>query len=329
MLLDKLMFFGGLSVLAAGCSGTTLIESPGAGGGGSTSTTITTATTSTTSSSTSTTTSTIDPGAAELSGHWMRSTFGDCANFEEWYSFTPPGGFVHTAVDLDFCGPHSLEASPGTFTVAASNATIEWTHSAGMEAYGFTFAVIDPHPVPPDLGPDYAGGPRALNVEAYRRAGEELVWHRESQRRSESPQGVYSSTLRVDVALDAPIEPSTGITACNMTVTLHAAVDPPYAMGKPAEGTETFTFACTYGITMTSYFMRLIPDGFDPYSSDWYEVLKTKGVYDKYDGGVVSLFESGFRPVLFFDPADTSALFHDGYSSWFYEVKSPPPDAVD
>src|SRR5262245_33161815 len=110
----------------------------------------------------------------------------------------PPAGFVHTLVDRNFCGAHSVDANPGTFAAATPKITLDWPSMGNMESRSFTFAVIDPHPAPPPPAyPGYVTGARALNVEAYRRTGEALVWHRESHRKSESAQGHYATSLTI------------------------------------------------------------------------------------------------------------------------------------
>jgi len=251
--------------------------------------------------------------AAKLAGHWMRWDVGNCIDVQEWLTFEPPTGFVHTFVDHNACGPHFVASTPGSFSAEGQIVQIDW----GGEHRIFSAAVLDAYP----------GGGRGLNTKAYRRAGAPLVWHREDVRTSVWSGEAHTSSLIVDVALDAGLAPSAAPVACTMTLTITASVSPS-SDPKPAVGTETFTLPCTYGPTATSPWMRLAADGFELYDGSWHDVLKAHGIYGKYASGVAVLFER-CRPSVYFDPADTSVWWHDVSDAWFFESKMPPPDKVD
>jgi hypothetical protein len=114
-----------------------------------------------------------------------------------------------------------------------------------------------------------------------------------------------------------------------LTVQIDASATPPG--GQASSGSETFVFPCHYAPEPGSPWSRLTADGFEQsdVDSSWYDFLMSKGVESKYTSGVASLFEEGFRPILYFDPSAPSELFHDIPFAWFFEMKSPPPAQVN
>jgi len=308
----------GGSIATSSC-GSNVVESPGGAGG------TTTGSTSTTTGSTSTTST----STGALLGHWMQQTIGDCINGEEWWTFGPGTTFTHTQVDRNFCGPHGVTPSAGDFSDDGTQATVGWGDAGTKEGRRFTYAVVDPHPSPPPPAyPGYVTGARALNVAAYRVSADGITYVRESDRESSDPNGAYTTTVAVTVTLDAPLPADSSTTACTMHVTVVASASPAQS-SKPSSGQETFDFPCHAGPTQTSLFFWVTADGWDIYGSGWYDLLKSKGVYDKYDTVVISVFESSFRPVLYYVPGKPDALFHDDTSAWYFEMLSPPPDHVD
>jgi len=322
-------FLASLLVFTAGCGARNPLDDGGSTGGSTGPTTITTGSTTTTTITATTTTTTV-PEATPLAGHWVQQTIGGCINGEEWLSFSPPNGFVHTLVDRNFCGPHSVAAHFGDFSATPSTVELKWPIPDGAEGRFFTFTVRDApfwSPPPPSY-PGYVSGDRWLNVASYRRSGDALVWHRNDRRESATESGIYATSLSIDVALDASPDPSGVSAPCTMNVTIAASVVPPG--GKPSSGTESFAFSCTATAVDSKVFAVIIPDGFELWGgTQWYDLLKSKGVYDTYDSLLASLFESGFKPVLSYDPNDTSALFHDSPEAWYFEMLSPPPDHAD
>jgi hypothetical protein len=304
---------------AAGCDSRLAVEGSGAGAGGGPTTILDAGMDGPAA----------DPWVAKLAGYWMQQSIGDCINSEEWYTFNPPAGFVHTLVDRNFCGPHGVRVDPGSTSALSQIVSLAWTTPAGYEQRTFSTAVLDPYPSPPAPPvPGYVPGTRALNVMAYRRDGGLLVWQRETTSKSDwstPPAGTSASSLRITVILDAPPGPSSGPVACKLTVQIDASSTLPGA--QTSSGSETFVFPCHYAPKPGSPWSRLTADGFEQSDVDstWYDFLMSKGVEGKYTPGVASLFEEGFRPILYFNPSEASELFHDVPFAWFFEMKSPPP----
>jgi hypothetical protein len=272
-----------------------------------------------------------DPWPTKLAGYWVQQSIGNCINGEEWYTFSPPAGFVHTVVDRNFCGPHSVRVDPGSASAAAQIVSLAWTSPTSNEQRSFSAAVLDPYPSPPPPpDPSYVAGARALNTMAYRRAGAPLVWRRETTSKSDwstPAPGSSSTSLKIDVTLDAAPAPSTSPVACAMTLAFEASASP--ASGPLlSSGTESWSLPCHYA--NKGPWILVTADGFEQsdVDSSWTDFLTAKGIDAKYAPAVVSLFDEGFRPILYLAPSQPDEMFHDIGFAWFYEMKNPPPATV-
>jgi hypothetical protein len=260
----------------------------------------------------------------------MQLEIGNCISAEEWLGFTGAHGFVHTMVDRDFCGPHSVDAEQGTYTAHPGQVLeVAWGTDADGTRRRFTANVIDPYLGGADPLPDgYVTGPRALNTMAYVRAGASLSWHREQSRRWASQGGVYDEQISIDLAFDTPLGAPAGPTACNMTA--HLVVGVSVTGAAPGSADETFVLPCTYGPAAGSPWIRVVADGFDmsTVNSSWSDYLTSHGIWNKYPSYVSNAFYDSFRPEVFYAPSDDGVLFHDVTMAWYREMLSPPPESV-
>jgi hypothetical protein len=264
----------------------------------------------------------------------MQEEIGNCIMIEEWFAFEPPHSLVHTLVDRNSCGPHGVYASPGTYSAADGVVDLSWSSSQGAEARRFTAVVLDPWPLPVSPPyPDYKMGTRALGRMAYLRAGSSLTWHRSDERESvpTATPGTYTKrSITIDVTLDKPLAAVSESMECQMNVTMSVRVDMG-AAGGPYSGDETFELPCTYGPQTGRPWLRVVAKGFDKTEADrmWMDLLTQKGVWTKYAASVSNSFYDEFKPILYFDAADTSTLFPDVYYAWSNQMLTPPPSTVD
>jgi hypothetical protein len=275
----------------------------------------------------------VDPFVASLAGYWVQQSIGNCIDAEEWYAFGSPAGFVHTIVDRNACGPHSVHADPGTTSTSATHVvSLAWPSPMGSEARTFTAVVLDPFPSPPAApDPSYVPGPRALSTMAYHRAGAPLTWHREStsQSTTSSPPASFGTTLALDVTLDVEPAPSKSPLACTMTLAFAASASP--ATGPlPSSATESWSLPCHFASDATTPWIRVTADGFEQSDVDstWTDFMTKQGVDAKYAPAVVNMLDESFRPILYVDPAGPDDLFHGVTFAWFHEMKNPPPATV-
>jgi hypothetical protein len=299
----------------------------GAGSGGATS--------SSSSSNTGTGTGTGTGGVgggATLGGHYMQQQIGDCINGEEWLSFGSSPSFTHTYVNRDFCGPHSVEAAPGTFQDDGAIVEMKWISSSSNETHRYTYALVEYEGAPLSSPfPEYEFGTHAVTLLGYARVGDSLVWHREQHQIYSDFDGVpvYEQHVVVDLELDAPLVDPAGPTAC--TLTAHVAVENVVDPQKPSEkGDEVFVVPCSYDVDFSKPWIRLAADGIES-AYDWSMYLEAQGIWSKYPGQVADSIYYGFLPVLHYVKGHEERMFNDisWGKGWFFEMKNPPPSSVE
>jgi hypothetical protein len=271
----------------------------------------------------------------------MQNTIGNCINIEEWLTFTPPAGVVETLVDRDFCGPHGVTSRPGMFGGGgpAKILDLKWAVPGQTAARSFTAAVIESYPSTPAPHPEgYEPAGGALNAMAYARPELDLVWRR-TQKVVYSPdaQGKkYTTLLHIAVSFQEEPDSMKAPAACAFEVSVSASVwadeptDP--ATLPDDEGSFTAPLPCSYAIDMSTPWVRLTGDGFEDsdINNSWRDYLNdVHGISDKYTGIVSSMLTEGFRPILYFEPGNSSVLFHDASFAWYPRMKSPPPASAD
>jgi hypothetical protein len=274
------------------------------------------------------------PWETRLAGYWMRQEIGNCTMAEEWFAFQPPHSLVYTLVDRNACGAHGVYVSPGRYSAADGVVDLSWSSLRGAETRRFTAALLDHWPLavtPPY--PDYKMGTRALGMGAYRRAGSSLTWHRSDERESvpTATPGTYTKrSISIDITFDKPLAAVSGSTECQMSVTMSVRADLGSA-GGPSSGEETFALPCAYGPQKDRPWLRIVANGFEQsaYDGTWMDLLTQKGVWKKYPAVVSNAFYDQFKPILYFDAADPSTLFHDEFFDWWNEMLTPPPSSVE
>jgi hypothetical protein len=271
-------------------------------------------------------------GSEELLGHYMQQQIGNCINTELWLSFEPGGGFLHTTVDRNYCGPHGVFVAKGAYERQGPTLELRWSEAQfqSEELRRFTFAMVDPYLAEPaDPTPGYAWTTSALHTKSYARVGGSLSYHRDDRSRSETQAGLWDRSFSADITFDAPLGVPSGPEVCSMTVALEVAVqvDP----AKPlSTGKESFTLPCSYDVDPTLPYVKISADGFEnPWDGSWSDFLASLGIWEKYPGYVGSVFEAEFRPILYYLPGESGRLFHVLWSSAYQEMKHPPPESVE
>lgn len=307
-----------IAAIALGCSGeiTTGQHSGSGAGGGSTSSSSTGAGGSGGSGG----------GGSGPSGHYMRRYIGDCLNYEEWFSFSPPTGFTFTLIDRNYCTEHSVTVSPGEQTLFGDTIEVTWATMSDSTLRRVTVARVDPMPFAPEPVDAYQPGTAALNVQAYARVSDTLVWHREDVTTLTDATGTFDQQFMADVAFDAPLGTPSSPTACTMTVSfvIHASYGATSEMAS-----ETLTLPCTVAPDADLPWIRVSANGFeDPYDGSWSDHLAQLGIYDKYGSMALNVLSAAFYPVFYYVPGDEAHLFQDHYQPWYFEYLHPPVDSL-
>lgn len=307
-----------IAALALGCSGeiTTGQHSGSGAGGGSTS-----------SSTGAGGSGGSGAGGSGPSGYYMKRFIGDCINEEEWLSFSPPTGFTHTFVDRNYCTEHGVTASPGKQTLSGDTIEVTWDTANGGNLRRVTVARVDPMPFPQDPVDGYQPGTAALNLKAYARSSDTLVWHREDVSTMTDATGTFDQQFMADIAFDAPLGAPSSPTACTMTVSfvIHASYDTTFEMAS-----ETLTLPCTIAPDADLPWIRVSANGFEnPNNGDWSDYLDQLGIYDKYGNFALNVLSQAFYPMFYYVPGDDAHLFQDYYQPWYFEYLNPPPEQVE
>ena len=303
--------------LIAACGSRSTLDARGTSAATSTST----STSASTASGTSTTSSGAGGGGGslEISGHFMQPQIGNCINAEDWWSFGEKLAFVHTLVNRDFCGKHSVTPSAGNYFLDSATGVLSLSWAAEFRHY--TIAILDPHQEGSGLGlpPGYAWGSRAINRMAYRRRVPVPLWHREEV----VEQGGGDHTFSIDLTIDPPLTTPSQTVHCEITIAIAVTTS-------SGNGNESWTLPCTFQPTKGWPGARLTADGFEDSetNSKWYAFLEKQGIYQKYPSAVAGTFEQAMRPAWVFLPSDPATLFHDVGFGWYQEMKNPPPASV-
>lgn len=265
----------------------------------------------------------------QLDGHWMQNAIGNCINAEDWLEFRGPTGFVHTLVDRDYCGPHSVRRAEGSMSVLPER-VVSYSFATPFRAptYTRTSIVLDPVPPgtfapnpPPD--PPYAYGQRAFVPFAFsRNAGGTYVRTDITKDGSGTgPVTLITSVTSELTVTPAPVSAKPG-DACMIHLVMVASVS--YDTD-PTPKTVTFDFACEYANELSGW-LGILPKGKKPddVSGFWYDLLQTKNVAKLGHAG--DALRAGFFPHLIRVPAQPDVLVMP--RGWYREMLQPPPTSV-
>jgi hypothetical protein len=264
----------------------------------------------------------------------MHHIIGDCIDFEAWLTFGPEPIFTNTGVNRDFCGPHSVNAAEGSYSIdGVERLQYSWSREEGYEESRRVTAVIVPGEGFGEMLPEgYETGDRRLNLMGYRRQTDGSYLRNDDHLTiSRSDPGYYQDLqFTAEVSLDGGIPSTVAPTECHMTVTLTVSVDAG-TDAMPIEGVETFEFDCSRVEGPDDSWPRIAAAGYEEsaYSGNWMDLFQDRGIWDRYPVAISNAMYDLFRPVLSFDPADESRLFRDVYNAWYVEMVNPPPTSIE
>lgn len=175
----------------------------------------------------------VAPGA-DLLGHFVATTIGNCILIEEWLSFGPAGALTYTWINRDACDPsaHVVRASEGEARVAGGTVRLAWDDGEERVTWSFSHAIQDTGPAGTPSSTGAPHGARVLVPGALLR-GDDGVYRGHHARDSD---GAAPTHERVDVALGLEREP------CTAEVEIRAAS---LERGARVAHEEHFTSSCT------------------------------------------------------------------------------------
>lgn len=262
-----------------------------------------------------------------LDGWWMTAQIGDCISAEEWLKYEQPSGFVHTVVDRNYCGPHSVTQIKGTMSLSsAHDVQSTWASPEETQLRLRTTAVLDDAAKLasgslPD--PSYVRGTRALAAGALAQDGIGRFVRRDTWRRTPAQGPVYATDATVSVSLAPAPDAAKAGDACTMSIDVAVQLE---INGVAEADTVSIGVACIYRASPSVGWLEIVPKlAPDSAQNAWYDALTGAGVWKK-PGHVADAIYASFVPDLLLPPGqpDVVVMPRDLYG----EMLSSPPASI-